>query len=322
MSQLKIRKNVSLAPYTTFRIGGPAKYFLAAKSKEEIFQAIKWAKEHQIPYFILGAGSNLLISDKGFGGLIIKLLTTNYQLLDDNKILTEAGLSLAKLIGISLKNNLTGLEWAVGIPGTVGGAIWGNAGAMNHSISEIIENVEVLVDDKLDQWNNQQCHFDYRSSIFKQEPNLIILTAEFQFRKGKGRISEAVIKRYLAKRKSQPSEPSAGSVFKNPQIADLHQFKHPPDGEAGKFHEYQPISIISGQVPAGWLIEQCGLKGYKIGQAQVSPKHANFIVNLGKAGAEEVMGLINLIKAKVRSKFGIQLEEEIQYLGEGHGFSK
>ena len=320
MSELKIQENVILAPYTTFRIGGPAKYFFEAKSKEELIQAIEWAKNNRVRYFILGAGSNILISDKGFDGLVIKVKNEKLKIknyISKFKIIEAgAGVRLNKLVEIGLKRGLSGLEWAVGIPGTLGGAVRGNAGAMGHSISEAIKSVEVL-DTKNKQiletknFLNCDCLFDYRNSVFKHNRNLVILAAKLELKPGDQEESRNKIQEYLEKRKNQPSEPSAGSIFKNPLIANRHEFEH-------KFHEYQPIPFINSQIPAGWLIEQCGLKGYKIGQAQVSSKHANFIVNLGKAKAEEVTILINLIKKKVRDKFGIRLEEEIQYLGDGH----
>lgn len=312
MNNLKLQKDVILAPYTTFKIGGPAKYFFEAKSQEELIRALNWAKSNKIDYFILGGGSNILVADKGFNGLVIKLQIESYK-LEDQVIIAEAGINLGKLVQISAANGLTGLEWAIGIPGTLGGAICGNAGAMGSSISEIVENIKVLIDnEKIDSWNNQQCRFSYRDSIFKQNPDLIILAAELQLKKGNKREIQEKIKEYIARRKNQPSEPSAGCVFKNIEFNNL-------DAKLTKnlLTKYPEIKNIikDGKFSSGWLIEQCDLKGKIIGQAQVSSLHANFIVNLGQAKAEEVMILISLIKQRVRNKFGIQLQEEIEYVG-------
>lgn len=310
-------KGIILAPHTTFKIGGPAKYFFEVKTRKELIKALRWAKENKIKYFILGGGSNILFSDKGFNGLVIKLKISDYK-LKDKTIIAEAGISLAQLVQISVNNSLTGLEWAVGIPGTLGGAIRGNAGAMGHSISEVIKNVIVLVNNKKNQKlkikkiSKKGCKFGYRESIFKRNPNLIILSAEIQLKKGNLKEIQKKINEYLIKRKNQPQEPSAGCVFKNVEIADLFRSRK-SDKEIFKIRG-QLIPVRDGKISAGWLIEQCNLKGKKIGQAKISEKHANFIVNLGKAKAKDVLTLINLIKKRVKNKFGIQLKEEIEII--------
>ena len=286
-----IQENILLKDYTTFKIGGKAKYFFVAKNKENIIKAVLAAKKFKLPFFILGGGSNVLVSDKGYKGLVIKLLTTNYKLLN-TKIYAEASVLLSSLVSESIKNGLTGLEWAAGIPGTVGGAIYGNAGAFGKSMKDIVKEVEILkiLDGRLQivDFKNRECEFGYRDSIFKRNRNLIILSAVLQLKKGKKEDIKKKIKEYLNyRRKTQPLEfPSAGSVFKNP----------------------------SG-FSAGELIGKCGLKGKKIGKAKISEKHTNFILNLGGAKAKDVKKLINLIKKKVKKIFGIILEEEIQYLG-------
>lgn len=343
MANIRILNDVLLIPYTTFKIGGLAKYFFEAKTKEEIIEAIKWAKEQGLKYFILGGGSNVLISDQGFEGLVIKIKNQKLN-IKDNEITAEAGLPLVQLIDFAAKSGLAGLEWAAGIPGTVGGAIRGNAGAMGISISESVENAEVLdshYENKKSKIKNQKykfkikkllkkgCQFGYRNSIFKQDQNLIILSVKIRLQKGERKESQKKIQEYLEKRKNQPLEPSAGCVFKNIEIANLHEFEHPEASArwrsygAGECHEDgkefvkirgQLVPIRDNKIAAGWLIEQCDLKGKQIGQAKISEKHANFIVNLGGAKAEEVVMLISLIKQKVRDVFNIQLEEEIEIL--------
>jgi len=246
------------------------------------------AKKSNLPFFILGGGSNILVSDKGYNGLVIKIKNQKSK-IKNNRILAEAGLALNRLVELSLKNNLTGMEWAVGIPGTIGGAIYGNAGAFKKSMKDLIKEVEVFdtKDEKIKIFKNKDCKFGYRDSIFKKKKNLIILSASLQLKKGKKMKIKEKIKRYLNYRKeTQPLNfPSAGSIFKNPK----------------NFY-------------AGFLIEKCGLKGKRIGNAKISEKHANFIVNLGNGKAKDVKKLIKLIKKKVKNKFKIELEEEIQYL--------
>jgi len=285
-----IRENVELAPYTTFDIGGSADYFLDIKEEKDLIEAIKVAREFDLPFFILGSGSNLLISDKGFRGLVIKINFSNLE-TSNLKIKSGAGVSLKELVSTSAKLGFSGLEWAAGIPGTVGGAVRGNAGAFKGSMTDVVEEVEVLdvsVDIKVKNYILKDCEFDYRNSIFKKRKDLIILNATFSFEKGEKRKIKEDIERYLNYREEKHplGFPSAGSVFKNPE-----------------------------GFSAGKLIYKCGLKGKKIGQAQVSEKHTNFIINLGGAKALDVIELIDLVKRKVKKEQGVKLEEEIQFLG-------
>lgn len=303
-----IKSNIVLAPYTTFKIGGPAKYFFVAKNKEQLIEVIKWAQEKEVPFFVLGGGSNALVSDEGFDGLAIKVQNSKFQ-IQDSRIYAGAGVLLAKLVIESVKAGLTGLEWAAGIPGTIGGAICGNAGAFDHYISETVVNVEVLeINNNLTikQFNNKECRFSYRDSIFKHEP-LIILSAILKLNEGNREKSQKIIRQYLKKRKQEvPGQPSAGCVFKNILIERL--------GLAIK-KIIPSEKIKGGKISSGYLVDQCGLKGRQIGQAKISEKHANFIINLGKAKARDVIALIKLCKSKVGNKFGIELEEEIKYIG-------
>jgi len=291
-----IRKNVFLKNYTTFKIGGPAKYFFVARTKENLITAILVAKKNNLPFFILGGGSNLLVSDKGYKGLIIKTKNSPKESLrlptgqaKLKNIYVEAGTLLAKVVLEATKNNLTGLEWTAGIPGTVGGAIRGNAGAFRRSMKDIVKEVEVydIKNEKIIILKNKNCKFGYRDSIFKHKKNFIILSVIFRLKKGNSKRIKMKIKEFLNYRKeTQPLNfPSAGSVFKNP---------------AG--------------FSAGELIEKCGLKGKRIGNVKISEKHANFIVNLGGGKAKNVKKLINLAKKRVKNKFGVVLEEEIQIL--------
>lgn len=296
---LKIIKNEILADHCTFGIGGPARCFAVVKSQEELKEALDFIKEKNLPFFVLGGGSNILFPDKGFNGLVIKISNT-----------VGAGKILAQLIGESVGKGLTGLEWAVGIPGTIGGAIASNCGAFGHSISESVVSVSAM--DKngdIKKYSNKECGFDYRYSKFKENKNQeIIWEVELKLEKGDKKESERIIKEILDKRKERiPFQRSSGSFFKNIVIDELEN--------KDNFLKLIPQEKIQGgKVPAGYLIEVCGLKGRKIGDAQISEKHANFIVNLGKAKAEEVKELVRIIKEKVKEKFDLELEEETMIL--------
>ncbi|MCK5413308.1 MAG: UDP-N-acetylmuramate dehydrogenase [Candidatus Pacebacteria bacterium] len=321
VKSLNIQKNISFLKYTTFKIGGPAKFFCVVENVDEIKEALEFAEKNKLDIFIFGGGSNILVSDKGFDGLVIKINNQKLE-IKNNEINVEGGFPFSKLVSESVKNNLTGLEWAAGIPGTVGGAICNNAGAHGKSIQDIIEKVEIIEIVPLDKggWGvrkltNQECSFSYRNSIFKSEKKYIILSAILKcgiyplgFQEDESR---KIISGYLETRKQKQSleYPSAGSVFKNPEIEgeilDKILIKYP---------ELKEI-IKDNIVPVGWFVEELGLKGKKIGGAMISEKHGNFIVNTGSAKAEDVVILISLIKQKVRNRFGVQLQEEIEYVG-------
>lgn len=282
-----IKENEALAPYTTFKIGGPAKYFLIAESNDEIVKAIELAKELGIKYFILGNGSNILISDKGFDGLVIKTENKKIEIKDDI-INAEAGLPLQKLIRKAIEHSLSGLEFCISIPGTVGGAIAGNAGTPQEWIGQKIVKVTILdAEGKIIEIPKSQCDFSYRYSRFKYDDQSVILSAEFKLAKASPHEIQVRVDEYLEKRKGQPIKyPNAGSIFKNPENKKAWQ-----------------------------LIDDAGLKGKKIGGAMVAKEHANFIINTGSAKADDVVILISLIKQQVRDKLGAELQEEIKYIG-------
>jgi len=320
----KIQKNVILAPYTTFRIGGPAKYFSEANSIEEIKELCKWARKKNVPVLALGGGSNILISDKGFEGLVIKIKNSKFK-IKSSRVYADAGVPLAKIVAEAANAGLSGLEWAIGIPGTIGGAINGNAGAFGKSIGELVEIVEALEINghqiqnskfkiqnyksklKIKRLMNKDCGFGYRKSIFKRNPDLIILSAIIRLKKGsKEEIQKAIQKNAQQKRESNPVGFSAGCYFKNigwEEAGNKEKIisKFP---ELARFKEKPKIS-------AGFLIEKAGLKGKKIGGAIISEKHANFVINIGNAKAKDVIKLTNLMKEKVRKRYGFDLEDEV-----------
>ena len=303
-----MKKNVFLRDYSTFKIGGTAKYFFGAKTKEDIIKAITTAKRFHLPFFILGEGSNILFSEKTFNGLIIKINNQEIE-FKKNTVLVGAGITLSKLLSESVKHHLGGLEWAIGIPGTLGGAIYGNAGAFSKSMQDIIKNVEVfdIKNSKIKKLSLKQCRFSYKESIFKKSKNLIALSAELNCKKRNAdKMKKEMLEMNKKRKDSQPLDfPSAGCVFKN--YSGIIKDKKIID----KFPEFK-IFNQKKLIPAGYLIEKCGLKGKKINDAQISEKHTNFIINLNKARARDVLQLINLIKKSVKDKFKINLEEEIQ----------
>lgn len=272
--------------FTTFRIGGPADYYLEPKDREDLLKLIKYLKEIKYPYIIIGNGSNVLISDEGIRGAAISLEAgfTKIEVIK-NKVYAEAGIRLSKLVDVCIEHSLVGIENLAGIPGTLGGAILMNAGAYGGEISDFIKLVEVIDDVEIKFLKKEECGFAYRKSNLE---NKIILSAEFELPfgdkvKAKERRKELLLKR----NKAQPVElPNAGSIFKNP-----------PGDYAAR------------------LIEQAGLKGLTIGGAKVSEKHANFIVNFNNASANDVIELMKIIQEKVYEKFGIMLEPEIKMIG-------
>jgi len=308
---MEIKENINLLPLTTFKIGGPASYYREVKNIKELELAINKSQELQKPYFILGNGSNILVSDDGFDGLVIKIKNSDIKINDVEshfEIIVDAGVLLPQLLAKCLEIGAFGLEWSTGIPGAIGGSIFGNAGAYGHSIGELIEKVTAFnpISLEIKEFNKEECAFNYRDSIFKKN-GFIIVSAQFKLEKGDSEELKKKVLEYIEQRKNRiPNYPSAGCIFKNiprekASIASLQKI---------------PSEIIKGnKIPVGYLIEQCGLKGKKIGDAQISPLHANFIVNLGKATAKEVYQLIELCKQNVLEKYGIQIEEEIQYLG-------
>ena len=292
----KMRQNEPMSLHTSFRIGGPADLYAVATKIQELVEFVSSALEHDIPYFIIGRGTNILVADEGIHGLVIENGVQGMRFQDDTVLYAESGALLTDLARESAQRGLGGLEWAVGIPGSVGGAIVGNAGAYGDYISDVLRKATVLeADGTLHELSARELGFAYRTSKFKkqgiEDRSEVILSAEFMLRPEPARTIAKKMANYTRRREeSQPAEPSAGSVFKRTE-----------------------------QYPAGFLIEQAGLKGARIGGAQISPKHANFIVNLGEAKAADVKALIDLAQEQVRERFGVKLELEIELIGEWNG---
>lgn len=311
---INIQEKIPLKNLTTFRIGGPARFFVEVKTEEELMEAVKYAKDNNLEFFVLGGGSNVLVSDKGFNGLVVKIKFTESNIdIENNTITAGTGVSMAKILKDSTENNLSGLEWSAGLPGNLGGAIRGNAGTFGLSMNDIVESVKVydLVDEKIKEFKKSECEFEYRNSIFKKTNNFIIISARLKFVRGEKEAMQKKIEDCINWRKSAfPEGFSPGSFFRHtePTEHNLKIIKEIPRFSELKLHEKNTI-------PSGFIIEEAGLKGKKIGGAMVSEKHANFIINTGEATAEDVIMLASLIKQQVRDKFGIELQEEVQYLG-------
>lgn len=283
-----IKENESLKIHTTYKIGGVAKYFITPKDLNELISLIKYLRENNIKYMILGNGSNTIFSSKTYDGAIINLSNLNKMEIKDNKIYVESGYQLIKLSIDAMNNNLSGLEFASGIPANVGGAVYMNAGAYKSDMSNLIEEVTFLDENlELKTLKNNELDFSYRHSLF-QEKNYIIISTVLNLEKGnKEEIKELMDNRKQRRIDSQPLDyPSAGSVFRNP----------------------------SAEVFAGKLIEDLGLKGYMIGGAKISEKHANFIINYDNATGEDIKKLIEFIKEKVKEKYNIDLIVEQRFV--------
>lgn len=290
ISKGKIYKNEDMKKHTSFKIGGLADIFIIPSNVDELCNLVCYAKNNRINTTIIGNGSNILVSDKGIRGITIKLsgsLTNVF--IDEEYIKSDCGVLLSRLSGIALKNSLSGLEFAAGIPGTVGGAIYMNAGAYGGEMKDIvIETTYLSPNLEIKKVEGMEHNFSYRHSVFCENGGIILSTKLKLEKSDKILISEKIKELSQKRKEKQPlAMPSAGSVFKRPQ---------------GYF--------------AGKLIEDCNLKGASVGGAMVSYKHSGFIVNTGNATADDVLKLIEKIKNEVYKKFNIMLESEIKFIGE------
>ncbi len=310
----KIQKNISLSTKTSFRIGGPAKYYIEIKEKEDLVESINWARKENIKILYWGGGTNVLVSDAGFDGLIIKF-SNDHILPKGERLECGAGASLMRTSRVAAAEKLTGFEWGIGIPGTIGGAIKGNAGAYGAYIGDYVETLEVYDLDKNRFFvlSKNDCKFSYKNSIFCEKRNYLIWSATFKLQKGNADEIASVNEEYMKYRKgTQPNLPSAGCIFKNVPF-NLVEENNPE--LAQRIRKEKQSFVERGMVPVAWLIEDLGLKGKLIGGAKISLEHANFIVNTGHASAEDVIMMISYVKQQVRDKLKIQLLEEVQYVG-------
>jgi len=290
----EIRYSVPMSEYTSFRVGGPVDYLVFPADLEDLQKTLKWCRRERVRYFILGNGTNLVVRDGGIRGMAISL-SQGFREIEEREagsrevlVFAEAGESLGRLLEFTYEKGLTGLEWAAGIPGTVGGALFMNAGAFGGEMKDCLHSLRLMDDEgKVVEKARTEGDFSYRSCDLPKGG--IILGGTLKLKRGDGRAARAKGEEVLRQRAAkQPLDlPSAGSVFKNP-----------------------------ARVPAGKLIEELGLKGIRIRDAQISEKHANFIVNRGRAKARDILTLVEWIQQKVLQERGVRLELEIQVMGE------
>jgi len=307
-----VKENIRLADYSNYKIGGPARYFQEAQRIEEIELTLA---DWRGPLFILGGGTNILFPDEGFDGLVLRPMINGIEQAG-NLLRVGAGVTIQDFLAFTVRNNLSGFEWAGGLPGLMGGAIRGNAGAFGGETKDAVVSVKSLdisgIKPMIRERNNEECEFGYRTSIFKKLDATgsgrkeIIVEGVFNLSPGRGKSIQNIINEKIAYRQArQPLEyPNIGSIFKNVAASMVA----PAIYERAKaVIKIDPFPVI----PTAYLLAESGLKGEKFGGAIISPKHPNFIVNLGGARASDIKHLINLAKAKVKDQFGVQLEEEV-----------
>lgn len=307
-NMLQIRENVPIAPLTTFRIGGVARFFVEVKTEVGLREAIAWAKEQGVEFRILAGGSNVLAPDQGFDGLVIHVIEGAHS-LDAGLLTADAGCNLLGLIREAAAAGWGGWEKMAGIPGTVGGAARGNAGAFGTEIKDVAVRAEAfnVETGESRSFENGECAFSYRQSFFKQHPEWMITKVAVQLSVVDQAESSRLIEDTIAEREKRHLQNvrAAGSYFMNPVA---------PTSVVAQFEQEKQVKSREGRVPAGWLIEKAGMKGASVGGAEASEQHPNYIINTGDATAADVRALAEKIKAAVRERFGVELREEAAML--------
>ncbi len=286
----RLEQNVPLAAYTTFGIGGKADFLYGAGTPEELARAVRCAQELRTPFFVLGGGSNVLVGDSGFRGLVIKNQCS--EILTNGETITcQSGATLQHVVDAAAESSLSGLEFAVGIPGTVGGAVRGNAGAFGKGIGEVLSAAVILTQDgEVHQVDRDYLEFDYRESRLKRTSDVVLSASLRLSRQDRKDIKQRTESHLSRRKESIPwQSKSAGCFFKN-------------------------VDGPQGRISAGLLLDQIGAKGMREGNARVSAEHANFLINAGSAKASQVRRLAQRLKVKVRQKFDIELQEEVVYI--------
>lgn len=307
LPETTVLRDAPLSRYTRFGIGGPADIFAETPNTESFIRAWRIARESGLDTVVIGGGTNLVVSDEGFRGVVLKL--SNHRISADGlTIHAESGAPLQALVDFTAGAGLKGLETMTGIPGSTGAAIYGNAGAYGHSISERISKVCFFDGSAMREFNNAQCEFHYRESVFKRHKEWIIFASELVMEPGDSKVLRETADSILAIRnkKYPPTMKCAGSIFKNFLYAEL------PPHVAG---EIPAKVIIEGKVPSAWFLDQAGAKGMRRGDIQVADYHANLIYNAGSGAARDLVAIIKELKQRVEARWGIPLEEEVQYVG-------
>jgi UDP-N-acetylmuramate dehydrogenase len=304
---LTVSMGAPLSRYTRFGIGGPADLYAETGNVEAFIAALAAARSSGTPTIVMGDGTNLIVSDRGFRGIVLRY-RGDRLMAANGRVTADAGAVLQDLIGFAIERGLKGLETLTGIPGSVGAAVYGNAGAYGHSISERVVSVRFHDGREVRVFTNEECQFHYRESVFKRHKDWIIFSTQLLLER-----ADAVALRQTAadilkvrNQKFPVTMKCAGSIFKNLLLPDL-----PPAVAA----EVPASAVREGKVPAAWFLEQVGAKGVHRGDIHVASYHANLIYNAGAGTAADLCALIEDLKARVRTRFGIDLEEEVQYVG-------
>ncbi len=295
-----VRPGALMARYTTFHIGGPVQFMVEVQETEKLVALLNYLMGEGVPYFVLGGGSNLLWQDDEWEGVVIKIETRKMQ-LEGQEIMAEAGAAFAAMVMLAVQNNLAGLEWAAGMPGSVGGAVRGNAGAMDSDTSRSLEKIEVWRDGEIIILKPEDCEYGYRDSAFKRNTD-VVLRAWFKTTPGdKIALMQTMQATIKGRNGKYPASPSAGSFFKNIDVSAW-------TGDKTKLPEQ---FLKSGKIPAGWINEQNGLKGFAVGGAKVSDEHGNFLINYDKATQSDVLGVVEEVQKRVYDTFKTELEPEV-----------
>lgn len=303
----QVLRDTPLSRCTRFGIGGPADLFAETRDTDRFIDAWRIARESGLDTVVIGGGTNLIVSDAGFRGVVLRLSNRRIH-AEDQTVHVESGASLQALVDYTVDAGLKGLETMTGIPGSTGAAVYGNAGAYGHSIAERISRVRFFDGSGVREFDNAHCDFHYRESVFKQHKEWIIFSADLAMERGDAPVLRETADKILAVRnkKYPPTMRCAGSIFKNFLLAEL------PSRVA---NEIPPHVIIEGKVPSAWFLEQVGAKGMRAGDIQVADYHANLIYNDGQGTAHDLVGIIDELKRRVERRWGIPLEEEVQYVG-------
>ncbi|MBI2617679.1 UDP-N-acetylmuramate dehydrogenase [Candidatus Gottesmanbacteria bacterium] len=296
--------DVSLASLSTFGIGGLASMYVAVRNPKELEDVVLWAKSEKLPFQLVAGGSNIVFPDEGLQCLVIHNHGESLS-QHDNVLIVDSGVELSNVISFCITRGFSGVEYLSGIPGTIGGAVVGNAGAYGHAISEVVEYVEVLNGKKIEKINNQLCGFRYRESIFKRKSFVLLricIRLTQGVKKDLRKVSSDVIKQ--RETKYHPGIRCPGSFFKNVLEIDISK---------NSLSRIDQNVIIAGKIPAGFLLGEVGARGMKIGGIKIADYHGNLFVNTGSGTAKDVKKLAQILKKRVLEKFHIQLEEEIRY---------
>ncbi len=304
---LKVSRNVPLSRLTRLAIGGPAAAFAETASETAFLSALERVRDARVPFFVIGDGTNLIASDDGFDGVVLRYTASAIQATGD-RVVADAGALLQDVVDFTVVGGQRGIETLSGIPGSLGGAVYGNAGAYGHSISESVREVRYWDGDRMRALDNSGCGFEYRESVFKSRKEWIILRVELTLSAGEaGELRRTADEILDARNRKFPSSMKcAGSIFKNLRLGDL------PAPVAGAIPEE---AIREGKVAAAYFLAQAGAKGMSRGGIRVADYHANLIYNDGAGTARDFRNLVRELKSRVQRRFGFELEEEVQYVG-------